>query len=173
VVPIDPVSAVVIRVNLPRRLDEIRRLHDPAATLGVPAHVTLLYPFLPVAELRPSVRRALVDIARNEGPFEVEFAQIGRFPGTVYLTPDPPGPYARLTTAIASRFPEQPPYGGAFDEVIPHLTLAQTESSSDEIERDAARFLPFAWRVTAMEVLAEDGAGRWHAKWRIQLGVRP
>ena len=44
-------SGVIVRIRLPPELEELRQHHDPMAPFGVPAHVTLLYPFLPSAEL--------------------------------------------------------------------------------------------------------------------------
>jgi hypothetical protein len=29
-----------------------------------------------------------------------------------------------MTEALASAFPEHPPYGGQFDEIVPHATVA-------------------------------------------------
>ena len=41
-------SGVIVRIRLPPELEELRQRHDPMAPFGVPAHVTLLYPFLPL-----------------------------------------------------------------------------------------------------------------------------
>ena len=41
-----------------------------------------------------------------------------------YLAPEPPEPFARLTEAIAERWPDYPPYEGIHETVIPHLTVA-------------------------------------------------
>lgn len=61
---------------------------------GMPAHVTLLYPFVDestlVAGMAAQAQRALSLIA----PFECEFASFGRFidpiPTALYLEPNPP-----------------------------------------------------------------------------------
>jgi non-ribosomal peptide synthetase component F len=41
----------------------------------------------------------------------------------VWLAPEPDNGFRALTTAVCSAFPDYPPYGGAFTDVIPHLTL--------------------------------------------------
>ena len=128
----DPVSGVVVRVPLPSPLERLRRHDDFAAKVGVPAHVTLLFPFMPAAALRPPVRRALAEIAATVEPFEVRFAAVDRFPGVVYLVPEPAATFTALTDAIAARFPAYQPYEGAFDVVIPHLTLVE---SADGVSR--------------------------------------
>jgi 2'-5' RNA ligase len=169
-----PQSGIVVRVAVPPALERIRRRWDKAAAAGVPAHVTVLYPFIAPADLDPSVRRALAEIAASHRPFDVRFARVGRFPTVVYLSPDPSEPFTRLTEAISARFPEFPPYQGAFDVVIPHLTITDGANAPlDEIEREAAASLPFERRVTTLELLVEDDAGRWRSRWRVRLGVRP
>jgi 2'-5' RNA ligase len=168
----DPVSAVVVRVTLPAPLERLRRHDDIAAQVGVPAHVTLLFPFMPVARLEPSIRGALAEVAATVEPFDVRFAQLGRFPGVVYLVPDPPGPFLAMTQAIAARFPDYQPYDGAFDEVVPHLTLVESATAPlDEIAAAAQEHLPVAWRVDSMEVLVERQDQHWHGRWRIPLGA--
>jgi 2'-5' RNA ligase len=117
------------------------------------------------------VRRDLAAIASTVKPFDVTFAAVGQFPGAVYLIPEPSAPFAALTAAIATRFTGYPPYEGAFDEVIPHLTLVEsTTAPLDEIAAAVARYLPFSRHVAAMEVLIEDGGERWRGHWRIALG---
>jgi 2'-5' RNA ligase len=168
----DPVSGVVVRVRLPASLERLRRHDDVAANAGAPAHVTLLFPFMPVAELRPPVRRALAEIAASVEPFEVRFATIGRFPGVLYLEPEPARPFTALTEAIARRFPDYQPYDGAFDEVIPHLTLVESPTAPlDQIAVAAGRHLPFTCRVATIEVLVEGPDARWRSHWRIALGA--
>jgi 2'-5' RNA ligase len=167
-----PVSGVVVRVRLPAAIDRIRGRDDMAATAGAPPHVTLLFPFMPVSGLKPGVRRELAEIAAMVEPFEVRFARAGRFPGAVYLAPEPSAPFAVLTAAIAARFPDYPPYEGAFDEVIPHLTLVESPTAPlDEFARSVERYLPFTRHVAAMEVLIEDVDARWQSLWRIHLGL--
>src|SRR6187551_1754759 len=75
--PTEPTSAVVVRVPLPARLARLRARHDWAASVGVPPHVTVLFPFLPAARLLPTVRRELAGIAREAAPFDVRFARVG------------------------------------------------------------------------------------------------
>jgi len=170
----DPISGVIVRITLPLALERVRRRHDIAAASGAPAHVTLLFPFLPVTQLTLDVRRELAEIAGSIRPFEVRLTEVGRFPGVVYLAPEPAAPFAELTASIVARFPDYLPYGGAYPAVIPHLTLTESdEAPLDAIADAAARSLPFTRHVSAIELLTEDRAGPWHRHWQIPLGVRP
>ncbi|NUP83938.1 MAG: 2'-5' RNA ligase family protein, partial [Nonomuraea sp.] len=98
-----------------------RERYDPSAAEGVPAHVTVLYPFLPFELVDTS---ALAELFAAWASFDVEFRGFGHFPGVLYLAPEPAEPFRELTTAVAERWPEAPPYGGAFPDVVPHLTVA-------------------------------------------------
>jgi 2'-5' RNA ligase len=171
----EPASAVIVRVPVPREIERLRRQWDRAASLGVPAHVTVLFPFLAPGDLAAAVRRELASVAAAHGPFDVTFASVGRFPTVVYLAPEPATPFARLTEAVAASFPDHPPYEGAFEEVIPHLTVAESiVAPLDEIQRAAATLVPFRHRVTTLEVLVEGAEGRWRSRWRLPLGrLRP
>jgi 2'-5' RNA ligase len=170
----EPASAIVARVPVPRALERLRSTWDWGASVGVPAHVTVLFPFLQADQLGPEVRRALATIAAASAPFDVRFARVGRFSGVVYVAPEPAVPFTQLTKAVVARYPEFPPYGGVYDVVIPHLTVAESgEAPLDEVAAAAARVLPFEHRVSALEVLVEGGEGRWRTKWRLPLGVRP
>jgi hypothetical protein len=115
-----------------------------------------------------------VAIAAGHRPFEVRFARVERFPTVVYLAPEPSAPFTRLTEAVVDRFPDFPPYGGAFEEVIPHLTITESgDAAFDAIAAHAETALPFSHRVTRLDVLVEAAEGRWHGHWRIPLGIRP
>jgi 2'-5' RNA ligase len=164
-------SAVVVRVPVPPAVERLRRRWDWAAQWGVPAHVTILYPFVPAGDLDASVRRSLAGIAAEHRPFDVRFDRVGRFPTAVYLAPDPPEPFNRLTEAIHSRFPDYPPYEGAFEVVIPHLTVAESiEAPLDEVATVAETALPFSYHVTRLEVLVQGPDDRWLTRWRLRLG---
>ena len=171
--PVEPVSAIVVRVPVPRALARLRDRWDWAAGVGAPAHVTVLFPFLPVASLDVDVRRELASIAAAHEPFDVRYETIGRFPGIVYAAPEPATPFVRLTDAFAARYPSHPPYGGAHEEVIPHLTIVERQDAPlDAIAAEVSRALPFTHSVTALEVLIEGDDARWRGRWRLPLGVR-
>jgi 2'-5' RNA ligase len=135
--------------------------------------VTLLYPFVPVARLVPAVRRELAEVARSVASFDVRFDHVDRFPGVVYLAPEPVDPFLALTASIVERFPEHQPYDGDHADVVPHLTLTNTPDAPVDAVAGAARhWLPFSRPVSAFELLVEDGTGRWTRRWRLPL-ARP
>jgi 2'-5' RNA ligase len=165
-------SGVIVRIRLPTALEDLRAQHDPMAHAGVPAHVTLLFPFLATEDLTPAIRRRLARIGSQVQPFGVRFAGTGRFPGVLWLAPEPTATFVDLTERLARAFPDHPPYEGAHADIVPHLTVAFGEAAVlDRLERKAIRAgVAFRRRVEAIEVIAEDGTGRWHARWRLPLG---
>jgi hypothetical protein len=133
--------------------------------------VTILFPFLPSENLVPDVRRRLAAVATSVDPFEALFNRTGHFPGVIYLAPEPAAPFVRLTELVLSQFPDHPPYGGAFDEIVPHLTICDSEAAPlDALAEQAARSLPFGRPVAAIEVLIEGADDLWHPRWRLPLG---
>jgi hypothetical protein len=166
----EPTSAIIVPIALPPALDRVRRRLDLAAAVGVPAHVTILYPWLPASTLTKDTRAALDIIAGGTRGFDVRFVAARRWPGIVYLEPELAGPFSTLIDRVVARFPEFPPYAGTIEEVIPHLTLVENaDAPLDEIAALAARRLPFERTVRAIEVIVEGADGRWRSLWRLPL----
>ncbi|MGW4823961.1 2'-5' RNA ligase family protein [Streptomyces sp. NPDC004227] len=142
-----------------------RERFDPSARAGVPAHVTVLFPFLDESRIDAHVWSALADVLGRHHAFEVRFEGCGRFPGVLYLAPESDIPLRRLTEVIADRWPEAPPYGGKFTEVVPHLTIAdgQDDGVLDEIEADLLDKLPITSRVSSVDLMVHDGA-KWQER---------
>ncbi|MEU5217260.1 2'-5' RNA ligase family protein [Streptomyces sp. NPDC020807] len=165
-------TALVVRVPEAESLvGGWRERCDPSARDGVPAHVTVLFPFLDESLVDAGVRAVLAQVLGSHPAFEVRFARCGRFPGVLHLSPEPAGPLRRLTETVAARWPEAPPYGGRHADVVPHLTVAlgQEDSLLEEIEADLAGRLPFTCRVSSVELIVHDGA-KWQERASFPLG---
>lgn len=136
------------------------RKFDPAARAGMPAHLTLVFPFMDSRGVDEAVRVRLRDALAPFGPIEMVFDRLGAFPGGVWLEPADSAPPLRLIQALAAAFPEHPPYGGAFERLIPHATIAQGPPELvARIQRDAPRRLPLVARAEAVSLFArfDDG----------------
>jgi len=120
---------------------------------GVPPHVTLLIPAPPDLD-------AAADALRSFGAFDVEFAGFGRFPGTLWLAPRPAAPFVAMTEALVEAFPEHAPYGGEFEGVTPHLTVAQGDGL-DAAETAIATALPLASRASSVVLFEQVADDRW------------
>jgi len=168
----DRETAIVVRIRVPAAIERLRRAHDWAAQRGVPAHVTILYPFVDVDDLTPAVREDLGRIAGEFRAFEVTFVSAARWPGVAYLEPQPSSPFTALIDRVAACFPEHPPYAGAISEVIPHVTVVEShEVALDEILAAANAALPFTAAAEGLELLAEGEDGRWHRRWSMPFSA--
>ena len=100
---------------------EHRRRLDVAASWGVPAHVTVLYPFVePVRARDPGVITAVGAAVGTVTAFSCSFRRTAWFgDDALWLDPDPAQPFRDLTAAVWRAFPDHPPYGGAHDTVVP------------------------------------------------------
>ena len=141
----------------------------------MPAHITLLYPFKPPNEFGATVLADLRQCFAGFAAFHFSLATIRRFPGVLYLAPEPEAPFRRLTLAIWDRYPGTPPYGGKHADVVPHLSVAQLadEQRLGQVDRDfrckARGEMPIA--ATATEVaLMDTRPGRWQVRATLRLG---
>ena len=87
-----------------------RRQFDPAAAAGVPAHITIIYPFLPEQDPDDDVLRQLRQLVAQHPSFTVTFANCGQFPDVLFLVPDLDDPFHRLTAEVFQHWPDTPPY---------------------------------------------------------------
>jgi 2'-5' RNA ligase len=170
-------ALVVIVPEAEAVVASFRERYDPSAAVGVPAHITLLYPFKPPAEVGANVLNDLQKCFSGFMPFDFSLAAIRRFPGGVlYLEPEPNEPFRQLTLALWAAYPEAPPYGGKFDTVVPHLTVAladderQLDSIADDFARAAHGKLP-ATALAAEVALMDNAAGHWQIRTRFALGA--
>lgn len=119
-----------------------RLRHDAAARDGVPAHVTVLYPFKPLELLDDEDHRRLEALFATADAFVLRGSRTGWFDDrVVFVAPDDPAPVRELTARVVEAFPDFPPYRGAFAEVIPHLTIGH-DHPIDVLRRDEQEVQP-------------------------------
>lgn len=159
-------SAVVVLIpELDSLVDPWRQRIDPSAPLGVPAHVTLLYPFVAPTRLDQEVLNRVANVIADEPAFTARFQRTGWFVDqVVWIAPEPEEPFRRLTKALVRAFPDHPPYGGAFDDAIPHLTIGEADDVAGlrEAEQEVIPALPITSTVaTAVLLTGSSLPGSW------------
>jgi 2'-5' RNA ligase len=107
----------------------LRQRYQPRTWIHIPAHITLLFPFVPPEEIDVATRR-LVTAAREARPFPVALDHYGRFERAVFLEPADPAPLSLLHQRLAAAFPDFPVYAGEHGtELHPHLTIAELDDT--------------------------------------------
>jgi hypothetical protein len=126
----------------------------------LPPHVTVLHPC-------PGEVEAIAQVLAPFDQFDVTFSRLDRFPGTLWLAPEPAEPFVAMTEAMVAHFPGWQPYGGVFKSVIPHLTVAQ--ASLEDVAVQIEPLLPLASRVESV-VLYETADGvHWNERMTFDL----
>ena len=151
-------------------LGRLRQRYTPSGSEGVPAHVTLIAPFAPAPVLPPLLPELEALVASWRAvPFTLR--RVRRWPSIVWLDPDPSAPFAAMTDALVARFPAYPPYEGAHDEVIPHVTVATREEEDvlDELAAELEPALPITCAGDTVQLLQRGDDLRWHERLAWQL----
>jgi 2'-5' RNA ligase superfamily len=157
IVPVPEAEAVVGRH---------RAALDPIAAWGIPAHITVFYPFLPPAEIDDDAVAALRALFEALPAFDATLERVSWFGSEVlWLAPEPGEPFRRLTGTVGDRFPPLSPYAGAFDDVVPHLTVGDRAplAALQAAAADIGPRLPIPLRVHSVR-LVEGTTGE--APWR-------
>jgi 2'-5' RNA ligase len=141
----------------------------PDKSDDLPAHITVLYPFVPAHAINSALEAAVVDVLAGVAPFRFRLAGVSSFPGVLYLEPRPAEPFRELTEAFCARWPEFPPYGGEFDEIVPHLTVSTGDVPSGLIAR-LEPLLPIEANAREVWLLTQGVDRRWRTRKRFHLG---
>jgi 2'-5' RNA ligase len=142
-----------------------REVLDANARRGVPAHVTVLFPFVPPAQIDPVVVAELRRILAGTGAFDFRLTRTAWFGDDVlWLAPEDPEPFRSVTDLVHTAFPDLPPFEGQFDDVVPHLTVAHGCDLEDmqAAERALEQHLPIVGRAGKVTLMAQvDDSGTW------------
>lgn len=149
-----------------------RRKYTPSGGDAVPAHVTLLAPFAPSSRLAATDEQAVREIVATTPRFEFALVSVGRFERALYLAPEPSEPFAAVTEALVARFPDYPLYGGAHDDIVPHLTVAEGESGPlfDRLTEQLLPKLPVHAAAAEARLLERGESGRFATRAVVPFG---
>jgi 2'-5' RNA ligase len=153
---------------------EHRALWDGAAAMGVPAHITVLYPFVAPELIDAAVLAAVREAVSSVPRFDAELVRVAWFDErVVYVEPAPAQRFRELTAALWRRFPDWPPYGGVHSDVVPHLTIGH-DAARDvlaEAAADVESHLPIRFGVEGVRLMAgSSAAGSWRTLAEFPLG---
>src|SRR5215467_8791536 len=120
-----PQSGLIIEVpEAEPAVRQHRQRLDASAPLGVPAHITVLFPFMPPETIGTAALTELGQLFANVSPFRFRLDRTDWFGDDVlWLAPRDPDPFRALTQRVFRAFPAFPPFEGQFEDVVPHLTI--------------------------------------------------
>jgi 2'-5' RNA ligase len=171
------VSALIVPVpEADPVVGQFRAALDSGAALGVPAHITILYPFMPASALDPSVVAQLRGLFDSIDAFEISLNSTAWFDdAVVYVRPEPDAALRKMTSLVAERWPQWPPYEGAHPDPTPHLTLADNGDLSAMRQAAQAVRRSLQLHVEVSEVQLYAGTAKpdtWHHRLTFPLRGR-
>ncbi|HOT81665.1 MAG TPA: 2'-5' RNA ligase family protein [Microthrixaceae bacterium] len=144
-----------------------RRAHDAISHRGVPAHITILYPFRAPDVLDDTVNATLASLAASVPAWDLSLVEVDAFPDAVWLRPEPDDHLHAPADSVWAAFPACPPHGGQFPALRPHVTVGQDPDPEriDLLRRRAAEelatMLPVTGRVDGLSLFVSGEAGEW------------
>jgi 2'-5' RNA ligase len=165
-------SAVIVRAHLPPALEALRRAWVKDANRGLPAHLTLLSPFVRAGELDAALRRTLAAILGRHLAFDYHLVGPKASKDTIYAGVDSERPFLELHRDLAAAFPNYPIYEGKGGELVPHVTVADGPSAIRDrrlVQDRAWHALPTRRRAHSVELIAPGPDRRWATVWRFRL----
>jgi 2'-5' RNA ligase len=172
----EPQSALVVLVpEVEDSVGAVRSAYDPGAAAGIPAHITILYPFQSPDQLSAATIQQVGACFRRTAPFDYTLVRVERFFSVLYLAPEPSVLFRALTLSVWKEFPAFPPYSGRYTDIVPHLTVASLadEEALDQLSREfeiiARNFLPLPARAKEVALLT-NGTGPWQIEMTFSLG---
>lgn len=169
-----PASTLVILVpSAQATVGKLRRKLDSAAAWSVPLHISLVYPFAAPDSISDDDSVRLGELLRAIDPFDFALSEVGWFDQRVmYIAPTPKAPFVELTNRIVAEFPHYRPYGGAYRDIVPHMTVGEglRPARMRRTARRLERHLPLRASATEVSLMAPDSAGRWSVLRRFPLG---
>jgi 2'-5' RNA ligase len=147
-----------------------RHQYDPVAMAGVPAHITLVVPWLPPEEITEADLAELDESLDDVKAFDFDLVHVDWFGRRVlWVAPVPAAPFLSLTNRLADRF-ATPPWEDEFDEIVPHLTVAHASDGVElaPVAAEVTTRLPLACRAEEVWVMVGDGS-RWSLRHRRRL----
>lgn len=138
---------------------------DANAPLGVPAHITVLAPFIPPGMIDTAILTQMGWLFAGLAGFRFQLDRTAWFGEQVlWLAPRDPAPFRALTQLVYQAFPAFPPFEGRHDDVVPHLTVGHGHPISElRTAEDAIQaHLPIDASVAAITLMTEQSAeGHW------------
>lgn len=144
IVPPLPLQAIAVPLLRRYAYDCPRRL---------PAHISVLYPFVPVDELDAACA-TLRDLCADVPPFALTVRGFGQFTGVIYMAVEPSAALDDLMARVRGAFPQCIPYDGMFGDKPPppHITVGVFNSARKQAQASLPPYKPLTFTVRRLTV---------------------
>ena len=165
-----PLTALVLVVRLPPALEALRWRSIADVPAGVPAHVTLLWPFAEEGSLDADVLDTVTRIVARHAPLDLVLGEGRRFPDTLYASVEPDAPLRALQAELAAAFPTLPLYGGEHT-FVPHVSVVEGAAATmpEAFADPAWAELPVRHHAGAVGLITRRN-GTWGSRHQFPLG---
>ena len=121
--------------------------------IGVNAHITIMYPWMPPSLIDEEAINELASLFSDFPCFDFSL-KLGWFGREVLLlVPEDDSPFVRLTEAVLNHWPQYPYYGGEYDKIEPHVSLAWGEEENlARIAKLLSPHLPVTGNTTSVSL---------------------
>jgi hypothetical protein len=135
---------------------------------GMPAHVTIVYPFVPAPLLRARDLARLAAIARSHRCVTTRFERIGRLPDSWHLEPDDAAPWRRLAHDVRRQWPGLPRahHDGPIHLTIAYLDDVAAPRTEPQVRERIGALLPLTAGPARMTLLELDRRRGWQVRAR-------
>jgi 2'-5' RNA ligase len=167
-------SALIVPVpEIETLVGPLREKFDPTAALGVPAHITVIHPFIPPERITSADVERVRRVAKGTPSFRFRLVAAKCFPDALYLEPEPLLPFVALTRSVVREYPQHPPYEGRYASIIPHVTVARGDAEllcalQRQLAADARLQAGVEAKCVSL-VLIEKLSGHWCERHVFQL----
>jgi 2'-5' RNA ligase len=129
------------------------RRYNGESLIRMAAHITVLFPFVPVERL-DSACETLGELCANIEPFDITMNGYGQFPLVAYMQPQNDMPIRALCQKVFAAFPDTPPYWGMHgNNPTPHMTVGEFASEADQAQAILPDYAPITFRVSRLHVM--------------------
>ncbi|MET8682849.1 2'-5' RNA ligase family protein [Streptomyces sp. NPDC004732] len=164
-------AVVIVLPDATPLLDAARRIDPALVRPGLPAHVSLLYPFVPESALTDQDEEGVRSLAARFPAADLLLEEVVTAPGFVAVAV--PGLQA-IVDAFHAQWPELRPYNGRFGaRPAAHVTVAMgpdDPTAAAHVRTAIGSLLPLRTRATAVQLVALTEEG-WQPRFTAPLGV--
>jgi len=131
----------------------IMRQYALESLIRVPAHITLMFPFVPCERLSEAAL-TLKALSAQIKPFEITLSGYDQFTGVVFMRPVNPEPIKAVFRQIYEAFPLYPPYGGTFgNDLHPHVTVGEFKNEDEQRSVWLPDYAPITFRAERIHLI--------------------